>query len=245
MNEVEKDLRYHQPDPDAQFEQDTAQLFRLMGYEAEVNKSIAGSQIDIFLTLKTPIETYYHIVECKHLEKNLGKPVVDEVENNLKAVKKEYPGCRAIIVAKTGFSRQAKEYAEILSITTKTYDELLRGIINFERYVSYVKTLYAGTDLEKNYIPQDVIIENTPAAQPLLGYTDQWLAEPRGGFFTLLGDFGTGKTSFTKRLAHDLAIKYEKDKTSSLIPVLINLKTSAKPWAWRISSSIIFPGLPT
>ena len=58
--------------------------------------------------------------------------MVDEVENNLKAVHKEYPGCQAIIVAKTGFSRQAKEYAEGLDIITKTYDELLRGIINFD-----------------------------------------------------------------------------------------------------------------
>ncbi len=225
---AEHDLRWRQPDPAVQFEQDTAQLFRLMGYEVEVNKSIAGSQIDNFLTVKTPLEVNYYIVECKHWEKNLGKSVVDEVENNLKAVQKEYPGCRAIIVAKAGFTREAKEYAAKLNITTKTYDELLRGIINFERYVSYVKTLYAGTELEKNYIPQDVIIENTPAAQPLLGYADRWLSEPQGGFFTLLGDFGTGKTSFTKRLAHDLAIKYEKDKTSSPIPVLINLKDVSK-----------------
>jgi WD40 repeat protein len=225
----EWDLQTHQPeDPAAQFEKDTAQLYRLMGYEMEVNKSIAGSQIDIFLTVKNPIGVSYYIVECKHWEKNLSKSVVDEVENNLKAVQKEYPGCRAIIVAKTGFARQAKEYAEKLNITTKTYDELLREIIDFDRYVSYVKTLYAGTELDKNYIAQDVIIENTPAAQPLLGYTDQWLAEPRGGFFTLLGDNGTGKTSFTKRLAHDLAIKYEKDKTSSPIPVLINLKGVSK-----------------
>jgi WD40 repeat protein len=222
------ELQTRQLVPAAQFEQDTAQLFRLMGYEAVLNKSIAGSQIDIFLTAKTPIEVSYYIVECKHWEKNLGKSVVDEVENNLKAVKKEYPGCRAIIAAKAGFTREAKEYAAKLNITTKTYDELLRGIINFDRYVSYVKTLYAGTELEKNYIPQDVIIENSPAAQPLLGYADQWLAEPQGGFFTLLGDFGTGKTSFTKRLAHDLAIKYEKDKTASFIPVLINLKDVSK-----------------
>jgi WD40 repeat protein/uncharacterized protein YjbI with pentapeptide repeats/MinD-like ATPase involved in chromosome partitioning or flagellar assembly len=226
--EAERDLQWRHPDPAAQFEQDTAQLFRLMGYEAEVNKSMAGSQIDIFLTAKTPIEVSYYIVECKHWGKNLGKSVVDEVENNLKAVQKEYPGCRAIIAAKAGFTREAKEYAAKLNITTKTYDELLRGIIDFDRYVSYVKTLFAGTELENNYIPQDVIIENTPAAQPLLGYADQWLAEPRGGFFTLLGDFGAGKTSFTKRLAHNLAIKYEKDKTSSLIPVLINLKDVSK-----------------
>ncbi|MDQ1351929.1 MAG: Restriction endonuclease [Acidobacteriota bacterium] len=214
--------------PAEQFELDTAHLFRLMGYETEVNKSITGSQIDIFLSLKTPIETQDYIVECKYWEKNVDKKVVDEVENNMKSVQKQYPGCRAIIVAKKGFTRDAKNYAESMHITTKTYEELLNGIINFERYISYVKTLYAGTPLEKNYIPLDVVVENTGKAVPLLEYMNRWSTEPGGGFFTLLGDFGTGKTSFTKRLAHDYALLYEKDKAGGRIPVLINLKDVSK-----------------
>lgn len=215
-------------DPAKQFEEDTAHLFRLMGYEAEVNKFMAGSQVDVFLTHKTPVETTLYMVECKHWEKNVDKKIVDEVENNRKAAEREFPGCRAIIVAKKGFTKEAKTYAQNLNVTLKTYDELLNGIINFDRYVSYVKTLYAGTELEKNYIPQDVVVENTGSARPLLEYADGWLAETQGGFFTLLGDFGTGKTSFTKRLAHDLAIRYEKDKTAERIPVLINLKDVSK-----------------
>jgi hypothetical protein len=214
--------------PAEQFKQNTAQLFRLMGYEIELNKSITNSQIDIFLTAKTPIEINYYIVECKHWEKNVAKPVVDEVEKKLKSIHTRYPECRAIITVKKGFTREAKSYAGSLNIKTKTYDELLEGIINFDRYVSYIKTLYAGTDLEKNYISQDLIVENTQSAQPLLRYADRWLAEPQGGFFTLLGDFGTGKTSFAKRLTHDLALEYGKDKTASRIPVLINLKDVSK-----------------
>ena len=215
-------------DPAAQFEQDTAHLFRLMGYEAEVDKFIAGSQVDVFLTLKTPVETTLYMVECKHWEKNVDKTIVDEVENNRKAADREFPGCRAIIVAKKGFTKEAKTYAQSLNVTLKTYDELLNGIINFNRYVSYVKTLYAGTELEKNYIPQDVVVESTGKARPLLEYVDDWLAESQGGFFTLLGDFGTGKTSFTKRLAHDLAMRYEKDKTANRVPVPVNLKDVSK-----------------
>ncbi|MCU0287548.1 MAG: pentapeptide repeat-containing protein [Acidobacteria bacterium] len=214
--------------PGEQFEQDTAHLFRLMGFKVEVNKSIKGSQIDIFLSQETLIKKYCYIVECKFWEKNVDKPVVDEVENNLKSVCQEYPGCEAIIVAKKGFTREAKNYAESLHMATKTYEELLNGIINFEHYISYVKTLYAGTPLEKNYIPQDVVVENTGKAEPLLDYMSRWLMEPRGGFFTLLGDFGTGKTSFTKRLAYDYALLYEKDKAGGRIPVLINLKDVSK-----------------
>ncbi|MCP5106486.1 MAG: NACHT domain-containing protein [bacterium] len=217
-------------DTGTEFEQDTALLFRLMDYEAEVNKFIAGSQIDVFLTQKTPVETTYYIVECKHWSKNVDKTIVDEVANNRRAVGSDFPDCRAIIVAKKGFTKEAKTYAQSLNITLKTYDELLNGIINFNRYVSYVKTLYAGTTLKKNYILQDVLVENTAKARPLLEYARQWLVETQGGFFNLLGDFGTGKTSFTKRLAHDLAITYEKEKntTAVRIPVLINLKDVSK-----------------
>ena len=195
-----------------EFEEKAAKVFRLMGYEAEVNKHIKGSQIDIVLTRRDQLETNRYVVECKDWERNVDKKIVDELENNLKSVRTDdaYKACRAIIVARTGFTKEAKDYAASLNITLKTYPELLNGVINFERYLSYVKTLYAGTEIEKNYTEQDVVVENTDKAQPALAYVNHWLGEPGGGFFTLLGDFGTGKTSFTKRLAHDLALRYEK-----------------------------------
>lgn len=213
-----------------EFDEKTATLFRLMGYEAEVNKTIKGSQIDICLIRRDQIESHRYIVECKDWERNVDKKTVDEFENNLKSVKTddEYNACRAIIVAKTGFTKEAKEYAKSINVTLKTYEELLNGIINFERYLSYLKTLYAGTEVEKNYITQDVIIEGTDRVQPVFDYVNRWLGEPGGGFFTLLGDFGTGKTSFTLRLAYDLALRYEKDGMSNRVPLLINLKDVQK-----------------
>ncbi|NTU41812.1 MAG: NACHT domain-containing protein [Nitrospirales bacterium] len=104
----------------------------------------------------------------------------------------------------------------------------LNGIINFDRYVSSLKTLYAGTELEKNYIEQAVLVENSDGAQPLSQYVDEWLDDPQAGFFTLLGDYGTGKTSFTKKIAHDMAVRYEKDKSQFRVPVLINLNDVSK-----------------
>jgi uncharacterized protein YjbI with pentapeptide repeats len=211
-----------------EFENKTAELFRLMGYEAEVDKAMGGSQIDIFLTRKDQIESFHYIVECKDWEKNVDKTVVDEVENNLKSVQNSFSSCRAIIVARKGFTKEAKKYAASLSIKVRTYDELLNNIVNFNQYVSGIKTLYAGTKLEKNYVEQDIVVEDSEGAVPALDFFSQWLDRDEGGHFTLLGDYGTGKTSLSKRLVHDMALEYENDKTENRMPVLINLKDAQK-----------------
>jgi len=211
-----------------EFENKTAELFRLMGYEAEVDKAMGGSQIDIFLTRKDQIESRHYIVECKDWEKNVDKTVVDEVENNLKSVRNSFFSCSAIIVARKGFTKEARKYAASLSIKVRTYDELLNNIVNFNQYVSGIKTLYAGTELEKNYVEQNIVVEDSEGAVPVLDFFSQWLNQDGGGHFTLLGDYGTGKTSLSKRLVHDMALEYDNDKTENRVPVLINLKDAQK-----------------
>jgi len=211
-----------------EFENKTAELFRLMGYEAEVDKAMGGSQIDIFLTRKDQIESRHYIVECKDWEKNVDKTVVDEVENNLKSVRNSFSFCRAIIVARKGFTKEARKYAASLSIKVMTYHELLNNIVNFDKYVSGIKTLYAGTELEKNYVEQDIVVEDSEGAVPVLDFFNQWLDQDGGGHLTLLGDYGTGKTSLSKRLVYDMALEYENDKTENRVPVLINLKDAQK-----------------
>jgi len=86
------------------------------------------------------------------------------VENNLKSVRNTFSSCHAIIVARNGFTKEAKKHAASLSIKVRTYDELLNNIVSFDRYVSGIKTLYAGTELEKNYVEQDIVVEDSRAS---------------------------------------------------------------------------------
>ena len=211
------------------FERMAAELFKLMGYEVELGRQVGGGWIDMFLTMKTQIDERCFIVECKESERYVDRDVVEQVKNALESVRKELPSCLSIIVARRGFTKDAQGYAALHNITVKAYDELLNGLVNFDRYIAYLRTFYAGTELERNYIEQNVIVEDTDhRAQPLLDYIKAWLEGSSGGFFTLLGDFGTGKTSFTRRLAHDMALEYERNRAATPAPVLINLKDARK-----------------
>jgi len=115
-------------DPAAQFEKDTAHLVRLMGYEAEVNKFIAGSQIDVFLTHKTPVETTLYIVECKHWEKNVDKKIVDEVESNRRAADR----AKVLLTCRTHYFKDRAETEETVKAKkkgmTESATELYRAI---------------------------------------------------------------------------------------------------------------------
>ena len=210
------------------FQRRVADLFRLMGYQSELDKSSGDRRIDILLTLRTQVDESHYAVLCKEGERNVGREAVAEAANALEFTRKRLPSCRPIVVARRGFTGEARDHAGRFGVTLKTYDELLNGLVNFDRYLAHIKTLYAGTELEKNYIDQDVVIEGPDhRARPLLDHVAGWIETPVGGFFTLLGDFGTGKTSFTRRLAHDLVHKYEKDRTNPA-PVLINLNDARK-----------------
>jgi len=53
---------------------------------------------------------------------------------------------------------------------------------------------------------------------------DDWLAKPGQGFLALLGDFGTGKTSFARRYAAGLAALAKGSPAEHRVPILIDLR---------------------
>jgi len=60
-------------------------------------------------------------------------------------------------------------------------------------------------------------------ARKLIATVRGWLSKPSGTLFTLLGDFGSGKTSFCQRLACELALAARDDATARR-PVVVDLR---------------------
>ena len=55
------------------FEEKTAEVFKLMGFEVELNRRIAGNEIDILIKKKSFGKHYdYYICECKAWDRNVG-----------------------------------------------------------------------------------------------------------------------------------------------------------------------------
>jgi flagellar biosynthesis GTPase FlhF len=205
------------------FEQKTGELFKLMGFEVELNKEIASYQLDVFMKKKKSIGKKYefYICECKDWTQNVGQDVVTKAFAVREAVKKnlieQHLGndCEAIIVARTGFAKEAKLAAEANGIILYTYDELLAELMDFDKYLTTVINDFESPPPDKPklkdlYIEQDFFPEKENEEINSFEFVQKWLTKPDRKQFSLLGDYGTGKTSFARKLAYNMAKQYKE-----------------------------------
>ncbi len=213
------------------FEEKVAELFRLLGYRAEVDDKTLDRQFDVRLELQGPITTYA-LVECKDTKRKVGIDDVvkfsRKVETASRHDKRRY---QAILVAREGFANNARAVAEELFVELKSFKELRRSLVDLSPTLDQAIRDFQGTDLERLYVEQEAVwqrdIRPGEVVKPR-GLTESvlaWLEEPASGVLTLLGDFGVGKSSFCQRLACLLALAHQQDPDQRA-PVLIDLRES-------------------
>jgi uncharacterized protein YjbI with pentapeptide repeats len=218
------------------FEEKTGEIFKLKGFEVEFNPKWAGYEIDIFLKKRKSIgkEHEYYICECKDWHRNIDQEVVTKSFAAREGVKKKlielHKGkqCEAIIVSSKGFADEAKKAAESHDIILYTYDELLSELMDFNRYLSGLIQSFESDPLYHLYIEQDFFPERSMEEINSFKFVKEWLKKPDRKQFSLLGDYGTGKTSFAKKLAYKMAKEYKKDPGSVRIPFLVDLRQCRK-----------------
>jgi len=130
-------------------------------------------------------------------------------------------------VARSGFANNAHAVARTLLVQLRTYDALLRSLADLPACIEAGLRAFQGSALERLYVEQDVLLDEeleAPQRRALVKSVDDWLAEPGQGFLALLGDFGTGKTSFAKRYAAALAALAKGSPEEHRVPVLIDLR---------------------
>ncbi|MCP5107085.1 MAG: NACHT domain-containing protein [bacterium] len=214
------------------FEKNIGEIFRLMGFDVEHNLRIAGYEIDIHFKKKKSFGTKYehYICDCKDYKRPVGKETVNKFyavqQSVVRELDKQKYGtdCEAVIVSRSGFTVSAKKSAKILGITLTTYGELLANLMNFDRYLSTLIRDYENDPVKDIYIEQDVIPEKTMTAVNSFRFVHDWLSQSERKQFALLGDFGTGKTSFARRLAYNLAKAYKKEPGGCRIPFIVELR---------------------
>ncbi|MEK7409051.1 MAG: restriction endonuclease [Acidobacteriota bacterium] len=206
------------------FEDKVAEVLRLMGYEVEQNVLAGGSQVDIITSKREPLHLARFLVECK----DHARPAGVEDARQLRARLDAHPDTRGLLVSRAGFTAEAQAYAKSAPVTLATYDELLATLIDLGDYLSALIQDYEGKDIERLYVEQDVWPETAEEPLPLLAFIDSWLANPDASHLTLLGDYGTGKTWFTRKLACALAKRYREDPLRHRQPIRIDLREVAK-----------------
>src|ERR1019366_4518198 len=97
------------------FERLVISLFRKMGFVAEMTKASGDGGIDIEATLDKPVVGGRYLIQCKRFATDslVGSPTVREFYGALIADRKAAKG---ILVTTSGYSAQAKKFAENLPI---------------------------------------------------------------------------------------------------------------------------------
>lgn len=213
------------------FEDRVAELYGLLGCRTFVDYLLYDMQFDIRLEIAHGAFPTYALVECK----DMGEPVTQKqvrefaskVETARELDRKPYQG---IMVARSGFANNAHTMAQAKLVHLLTFQQLILSLVDLGPNLEAAIRSFEGTPLERLYVEQDAILEKeilsseNPESKGLTKTVLDWLERPNATFLGLLGDFGSGKSSFCKRLAWELATKSKENPGEVCMPVLIDLR---------------------
>lgn len=218
------------------FEQKVGEIFKLMGYGVEYNVRIAEHEINILITKKKQFVSKYegYICECKNHNKKVTKNEVLHYYAEQKSVLKYFEKRKRdidfnlMIVSSSGFTDNAKQTAKSLGVILKTYIEILSGLMDFDTYLTRLINDFEGSELHHLYIEPDFFSERKREVINSFKFVKEWLQQPQMKQFSLLGDHGTGKTSFAKVLTYKMAKAYKEESGKNRIPFLVDLQECKK-----------------
>ena len=204
-------------------------MLRLLGYQVERNTTLAGVQIDLFAEVKTGVIRLRLMVECKDYDvgQTVGIEEIKEFLGTLLAVRGKQVD-KGIVVARSGFTRAAKELAENAGVEAVTFSDLQNQLVDFAPYLDRVIAEFDDNKVASNYIDlsysesEDFTQNADLIHRPLEDAVNRVLFDNQKSRLALLGNFGTGKTTWCKKYARDLALKYRQEKAGR-IPILISL----------------------
>ena len=227
-----------------EFENKVAELFQLMGYRVDQNIEICHKKVDILATLQILGSDTLHrvIVECKHEAKNINQMArVYEFQALLQEAREQNKAESTEIITLKPWSAQAKGVASGSGVKLYTYTQKLAQLMNFDQYLASIIDDFETDELSKYYIDlnaekrfsgegfkileKSFLEEEPEILSPVDDYITNWQKEeaPRNRI-AILGEFGSGKTSFCRHYAYELAKKYRENHEDKVrIPILFNL----------------------
>ena len=139
-----------------------------------------------------------------------------------------------LIITPTAISDDLKHYTSP-KVQCRTYRDIVRGMINFDKYI---KTLLHEIESDPEnildfYVDLDARLYNQLGLPdklytPLDNFIFEWLGNEIGNHISILGVYGTGKTSFCKHFTYQLSKEYLRLPQSTRIPILISLRDYSK-----------------
>ncbi|HET6977661.1 MAG TPA: DUF4062 domain-containing protein [Pyrinomonadaceae bacterium] len=240
-----------------QFKDEVANLFRLQGFDLNseellkpsVRRVLAHNPNDSFET-EFAIWTYYHPANRVATWTDLQSTIL-QIKDDLSLDRYE----KAFLIASGGYASDVvdglRDRRLHKDVKLKSYNELLGGLINFNSYIRRivhdyehfeefadstlrrdpVVSIMRRCNLFKFFVPLRARVAMNSRRKfdgELETYVLGWLEEDGRNHLTILGDFGTGKSSFALWLTYTLAQKIEKDGWHThRVPVFVSLRDHA------------------
>ncbi len=222
------------------FEDRVADLLRLLGYSVEREQLIGPDRVDLLARIESGLDTLTYFVECKDHKAAVSKEVVDLLGLWLRKPAAQALHARGMVVA-NAFSPAALSSAKDLGITTASPQDLERRLLDFDKYLFQRVANFEQMPLATSYVTQRTQPErirvssarDNPAGSTAAGTTTTiedlvvhglaWAQGRDSRLWVLLGDYGTGKTAFTEKLAYELAKRAMADGAAP-VPLRVSLR---------------------
>jgi hypothetical protein len=210
------------PTPASALAETVEGLLAVMGFACQ-ERQAATDRVRLVCTSKGAFARPVAVV-CKE-----GAVERGDVETMLAQVKAQDLG-GGVLVTHTRASPAARERAAATegAVRAFTLDEFYRELINFEGYVRALVADYEEDELSTYYVDLGCRSADGSVYKPMDDYADAWLDDPARNHISILGDYGTGKTSFCRQYAAKLGRRWLADPDHHRIPILVSLRDYAK-----------------
>jgi hypothetical protein len=204
----------------SEFERDVRELLQLQGWRVTPEKLLGHKKIDAFAEREDPLGSMLRVaVECKAWDKALSQQDVTSVYVNYQPLIETNHIDTILIVTQSGLSPSAMTYVESTRrLRHLTHLQLLNTLIDFSSHLSGMISAWETEEVSKYYVPQHFTDSEETLEQHLLTWASSQDCQP----IAVLGGYGVGKTTLTKRLAAVLSSLCRAHATAR-IPVVISL----------------------
>ena len=212
------------------------QWFEALEFPLDVEPEAGPDYTD--LIVRIPERRKFTRTLVRAIEGEIQSPDVDLAH----AAAKEKSSDEVWLVSLRRVSPAAREAAKTHdNVFLYTLDELIEQDVNFDSYFEWLDKEVQAADIDRFYVPLAVTVNEIDASGTLRSksthddisnYVDQWMEDTDGEHLSLLGEFGTGKSWFALKYAHDMVAKYREAQKRGLrrprVPLLIQLREYAR-----------------
>jgi hypothetical protein len=215
-------------DKGKKLEDEVADIYRQLDGTQVVtpNINMMGVQVDIYVEIESSdgiISRY--AIDAKNYDKPVGAEETRKCVTDFRLLKLQDKIDQGIIVAANGFTKDASAAAVESGVKIINIKDL-RNRLHFDFKPYLIKWIERYEQEEANkmqiYIPLTAKDDQGKGIGELDEYLLNWLKQP-GIHITLLGNYGTGKSTTLKRLMYMQAKRYLAD-SDERIPIFVELK---------------------